>query len=45
MPKCVKTIYVDAMNLFEIQFNVAALLILELVPKTCGAVWGSNHKP
>lgn len=31
MPKCVKTISVDAMHLFEIYFDVAALLILELV--------------
>lgn len=31
MPKCVKTISVDAMHLFEINFNVAALLMLELV--------------
>lgn len=40
MPKCVKTISVDAMHLFEIYFDVAALLILELVHQSCGAVWG-----
>lgn len=40
MPKCVKTISVDAMHLFEMNFNVAALLILELVCKRCDAVWG-----
>lgn len=40
MPKCVKTIYVDAVHLFEIHFDVAALLILELVYESC-PVWGS----
>lgn len=38
MPKCVKTIYVDAMHLFEIHYNVAAPL--NLVYKSCRAVWG-----
>lgn len=41
MPKCVKTISVDAMHLFEINFDVAALLIfIELVCGSCGAAWG-----
>lgn len=40
MPKCVKTISLDAMHLFEIYFDVAALLFLVLVCKICGSVWG-----
>lgn len=40
MPKRVKTICVDAMHLFEIYFDVAALLILELVSlKLWSSVW------
>lgn len=38
MPKCVKTIPVDIIHLFEINFDVAALSMW--VGRGCGAVWG-----
>lgn len=41
MPKCVKTISFDAMDLFEISFDVAALLNSRVsVLKLWSSVWG-----
>lgn len=45
MPKCVKTISVDAMHLFEIYFDVAALLIFRGSLLQLWSSVGTHSKP
>lgn len=47
MPKCIKTISVDAMQLFEIYFDVAALFYLRssLLMLLSTTVVGTHSKP
>lgn len=45
MPKCVKTISVDAIHLFEIDFDVAALLIFRVSSLKLWSSVGTHSKP